>query len=344
MTLEVVDCNATTTLLSGADVRLGQMNLGVTDASGRFSPVLDDFMTLPIFKVSKADYVADNFAFDKSVHVNTVQQVCLVNPATIPDGHNPNVPGESGGQEFDHGGCFIVTATTGSADSAEVVRLRALRDRVSVASGLGAGLIEAVYGEYERFSPAIAAELTRDDVARDAVLDAVVRPLLAWYTLAGELGFGQGARDFDAAVREVVESCPEQYGAVMVGLLESAGAGAWPPESTPSLLSDLAPRVADFPFASWAILDPLIRAWKTRVDGLDVVEQVGQWLATAPLQLLDPPTGTEALERELETLTGFLSFDPEQGRRLGERLSAAWLVASSSAESARWLEPAPKRS
>ena len=41
-------------------------------------------------------------------------------------------------------------------------------------------------GDYALFSPAIAAELEHDDVARLTVLAVIVRPLLAWYTLAGK--------------------------------------------------------------------------------------------------------------------------------------------------------------
>src|SRR5260221_145191 len=83
------------------------------------------------------------------------------------------------------GGCFIVSATTGSPASIEVTHLRHLRDRVAAASGLAAKLIDAIYDEYYQFSPGIAANLEQDAVARNAVLRIVVRPLLAWYTLAG---------------------------------------------------------------------------------------------------------------------------------------------------------------
>ena len=212
MTLEVVDCGATGTLLAGADVSLGQMSIGTTDANGRISPTIDDFTTLPIFKVSKTDYVANNFVFDKAVHANTVQQRCLVNPGSIPDGHNPDIGGESGGQPIGGGGpCFIVTATTGSPDSAELITLRALRDRISTVSTLGSTLIDEIYREYAQFSPAIANELTTDDTARTMVLDIVVRPLLAWYTLAGDLGLNPDTHNHDTAARNVTAACPTQY-------------------------------------------------------------------------------------------------------------------------------------
>ena len=67
-TLEVVDCASTGTKLAGAKVELGLVEIGLTNAAGRIDAVLDDFNTLPIFKVSKADYVTDNFVLDKSIY------------------------------------------------------------------------------------------------------------------------------------------------------------------------------------------------------------------------------------------------------------------------------------
>src|SRR5437868_3111010 len=112
VTLEVVDCASVSTFLSGAQIFLANVALGATDASGRFVATIDDAMTLAIFKITKPNYVNKNAKFDKASDSGAVRQVCLDNPGTIPDGHDPNVPGESGGQSFSGGGCFIVTATT----------------------------------------------------------------------------------------------------------------------------------------------------------------------------------------------------------------------------------------
>ena len=54
----------------------------------------------------------------------------------------------SGPPTPDNGGCFIVSAVTGSPRSAEVTGLRALRDRVASASSLGSQLIDAIYSDY----------------------------------------------------------------------------------------------------------------------------------------------------------------------------------------------------
>ena len=228
-----------------------------------------------------------------------------------------------------NGGCFIVSATTGSSQSEEVNNLRALRDRVSGASRLGGQLIDVIYREYYQFSPNIAAELQQDGIARVLVLSAIVRPLLAWYSLAGTLALEQSN---EQAVRQatgaVSSACPTYLGgASIVSLLEAIRAGeALPPNSHPLLL-EFASRMqgaAPLPFAAWAILDPLIRVWRSATDHLDVVDEVAQWLATAPLEALAPPSDPELLELELGVLASFFDFRPAARRQLAARLSAAW--------------------
>lgn len=343
MTLEVVDCDAMSTFLAGAKIELGTTELGFTNASGRFEATLDDFNTLPIFKISKADYVKSNFRFDKTIDSGTTRQVCLRNIPTIPDGHDPNVPGESGGEEFDAGGCFIVTATTGSAESVEVNSLRQLRDRVSASSRLGAQLIDVIYGEYYQFSPGIATELQQNAIARETVLQIVVRPLLAWYTLAGTLALEQAdQKAADQAVQDVLNACPRYlWGRTIITVLEAMRAGEALPTNTPPLLLDLVPRITHLQFASWAILDPLIRAWRSATDDLDVVNEVAQWLATAPLEVLAPPSDPEILERELGVLADFLDFRPLARQQLGERLTAAWPDVVSALGQAGFVSQAP---
>ncbi|TFW31359.1 CFI-box-CTERM domain-containing protein, partial [Duganella callida] len=119
----------------------------------------------------------------------------------------------SGPPTPDSDGCFIVSATTGSPRSAEVAQLRGLRDRVAAASPLGARLIDRIYADYYGFSPAIAARLDQEATPRAAALRVVVRPLLAWFTLAGVLAFEHTDR---VAVRQAQnaldDACPRLLG------------------------------------------------------------------------------------------------------------------------------------
>lgn len=230
-------------------------------------------------------------------------------------------------------GCFIVSATTGSSESAEVTSLRQLRDRVAGVSGLSAQLIDVIYDEYYQFSPGIAVELERDAVARTAVLWIVVRPLLAWYTLAGTLALEQtDPKAVTQAARDVLSACPGYLGGSSIAaLLETIRSGEPLPTDAPQLLLNFAPRIreaAGLRFASWAILDPLVRAWTSITCHLDVVDQVAQWLATAPLEALAPPRDSERLDLELGALAGFFDFRPTARRQLGERLAGAWPDAS----------------
>lgn len=236
---------------------------------------------------------------------------------------------DCGGSDGNPGGCFIVSATTGSSDSAEVTSLRQLRDRVSGISGLAAQLIDVIYREYYQFSPGIAAELERDALARQAMLWIVVRPLLAWYTLAGMLALDQAdQKEVNQAAQDVLSACPRYLGGSSIAsLLETLRSEKPLPTDAPQLLLGFAPRIqeaARLRFASWAILDPLVRAWTSVTRHLDVVDEVSQWLATAPLEALAPPSDPERLDQELRALASFFDFRPTARQQLGERLAGAW--------------------
>ena len=118
----------------------------------------------------------------------------------------------------------------------EVNRLRQLRDRVGAASGFGAQLIDVIYGEYAQFSPGIASELQQDETSREAVLHLVVRPLLAWYTLAGTLALEQADQEAASqAVQDVLNACPRYMGRPIVTCAEALRSG----EELPTMLRHL---------------------------------------------------------------------------------------------------------
>jgi hypothetical protein len=241
------------------------------------------------------------------------------------------------------GGCFIVSATTGSSESIEVACLRALRDRVGGVSGLSAQLIETIYRDYYQFSPGIAAELEQSVFARQAILRIVVRPLLAWYTLAGALALSRpDAKTVKKATRGVLSACPRYLGGSSIaGLLETIQLGEPLPASAPQLLLDLAPRIreaAQLRFASWAILDPLARVWTSTMRQLDLLDEVAQWLATAPLEAVMPPGDAQLLDKELEALASFFGFRPAARRQLGKRLAEAWPDATDALERHGFIE------
>jgi hypothetical protein len=342
VTLQVVDCASPSKLLSGATVYSPYLTpaTGYTDANGEYIIAADDSYDFIVVTIGKAEnepckdkkvnptgdpgYINKNFNVDKANN-GKVQQVCL-NKAPWPDCTQTGLS------------CFIVTATTGSPESVEVNRLRELRDRVSTASQFGAQLIDTIYGEYAQFSPRVAAELEDDEASREAVLQLVVRPLLAWYTLAGTLGLEDANREtISQAVRDVVNACPRYMGRSVVTMLEALRSGEALPEHAPPLVFDLVPRVAHLPYASWAILDPLIRAWRSATDNLDLIEEVAQWLSSAPLESLAPASDPKQLDRELAVLADFLDFRPMARRQLGERLVAAWPDAAGALEHAGFV-------
>ena len=325
VTVKVVDCAAASTLISGATVANPYLGAVLTDANGEmnvYGADEVDWITVTISKGSTGagdpGYITKNFVANKAQN-GTIQTVCL-NKAPAGTGAEP---GTSGGGTIK---CFIVSAATGSSASAEVVSLRLLRDRVCAASRIGAALVDAVYDEYRLFSPGIADGLQQDEFARRVALEVVVRPLLAWYACAGTLGLGDPDEEAAcAAAQDVADACERhEAGVALLGLLDAVRAQVTLPPEAPAGVVELASRLADFPFAAWAILDPLVRAWRSTIDHLDVVDEVAEWLVTAPFEALDQPVSADALGAELAVLDDFLAFRPSMRDQLGDRLQAAW--------------------
>ena len=233
----------------------------------------------------------------------------------------------SGPPTPDSGGCFIVSATTGSPRSAEVARLRALRDRVAGASGLGCQLIDAIYSEYYTFSPAIAKELKRAKLAKQATLSVVVQPLLAWYGLAGTLAFDYADDEcVRRAAADLASACPRYLGRESIGRHLHALRNANPiPQNAPKMLKDFATQIemaSRLPFASWAILDALIYAWSPATHH-DPRSAVAEWLASAPVEKLALPKDLEQFGVQLSALARLLDFKPAARHQLGNRLAQA---------------------
>src|SRR6266508_3655870 len=344
VTLEIVDCALPSTKLAGVEVLDGSTNSkSLTDVNGQVSYTKDDSLSNFIVKTNLIGYIGKNFSLSKTEN-GTIKHDCL---QPIPDGIDPNdtnAPTGFGGDT--DGGCFIVSATTGSSESTEVIRLRQLRDRVATASRLSGQLIDVIYRDYSQFSPEIAAELEQDAVARNAVLWVIVRPLLAWYTLAGILALEQAdQKAANQAAQEVLNACPQYLGgSSIIPLLEAIRTGRALPENTSPLLLDFVPRIrqwARLRFASWAFLDPLVRVWRSATDNRDVVDEVAQWLATAPLEALAPPSDPQMLDVELGVLAGFFDFRPMARRQLGKRLTAAWPGAASALERVGFVSQTP---
>jgi len=351
VTIRVVDCNSPTTLLAGAFIFAPGTTFSRTaDVNGEaIIPVLDDFdyiITVRKSGVQRCDpahpdhdpgYHDKNFVLDKSQD-GSIQTVCL-NPAPAPDPEGAECGGSGATIE-----CFIVTAATGSNESREVTGLRRLRENVRAKSALAGRLIDAIYDDYAGFSPQIASELKGDTLSRTVVLESVVKPLFAWYVLAGKLAIGHAGPDtVQSGVRNLIDACPDYLGKTILPHLESIRKGEGLPKHAPAQFVELVPRIGQLPFATWGILDPLIRAWRSATQNLDPVDQVAQWLANAPIEALSLPDNGKLLEKELGALTHFFDFRPGARAHLGERLAAQWPHAEQALESTGFINPSQKR-
>jgi hypothetical protein len=336
--LHINDCDMPATNLAGADITGPGIPANTkTDANGNYLyREFDDLKHQVTVQIALLGYIAKSFNI-LDTQIGTVQTVCLnPSPKGTTDPNTPTGRGPNGN------GCFIVSAATGSSESVEIIRMRTLRDRIAAVSRLADGLIDLIYADYYTFSPEIAAELNEDRASRNAVLLVIVRPLFAWYTLAGLLALERAdAKTLNRASQDVLKACPRYLGRRSIAsLLEKIQAGGALPANYRARLGDFAPRIrraARLRFASWAILAPLARAWRSSADGLDLVEEVGQWLASAPLDALSPPNDPGLLDAELRVLANFLHFAPKARRQLGERLAAAWPDAASGLQRAGFL-------
>jgi hypothetical protein len=226
---------------------------------------------------------------------------------------------------------------TGSQESAEVRRLQEIRAGVADTSALGAQLIREILREYYRFSKAIAVALEKDEGVKTAVLEIVVRPLVAWYNLAFILGRGPSdAKTVEQHAQAVLDACPRDRDDLsMAALFEAIRSGNPLPANAPRAIlsiADKANAAPRLPYASWAIFDPLVRVWSLSTSQVNVVDEVAQWLGAAPLEGFSPPSDPQALDGELDVVAGYYDFSPSARRRLGTRLAAAWPLAAPALE------------
>ncbi|MBA5635714.1 peptidase [Duganella sp. LX20W] len=315
VTLVVHDC-ATNAGLQGALISDGYGGGGYTDSYGQFIALIDDYYSGYIAQISKSGYSSRNFTFDRS-QIGTPQSTCL--SVYVPP------PPSSGGGGIS---CFIVTAASGSAQSKEVTGMRALRDQVAARAPLAGRLIDAIYDQYWRFSPALADQIAESEAARMGVMALVVRPLFAWFQLAGQLAL---APDDTAAVRqaekELRSACPRYLSpAKVASYLALLLRGEPLPAGAPGLVTQLEPQLRSalaLPLVQWAIFEPLQRTWHGAAERLDMRSQVAAWLGAAPLDCVMSPT-PQQLEEELASLASLVRFDPGARNRIGATLLAAW--------------------
>jgi hypothetical protein len=319
VTVQVTDCNDSSKRIQGATLTDGSFTSPGTNSSGEvtISFPYDDYVVM----LSAPGY-------------QTVQ-IYLSETA---GGPLPECLSKSGGGAVatSTDGCFIVTATTGSDASEQIIQLRALRERVFSLSPLSARLAIKVAAEYYQFSPAIAADLERDAIGKTVALTLAVRPLIAWYALACALALDAGDQAaVEAATKAFHAARPPALAMNGLGaLLEAIRSGSPLPYGVPEGLQAYLPKIrqgASLPFVNWFVLDPLVRLCSLEDERADVADEISQWLARAPLAMIDAPDETpDDLDSELRTLAAFFNFSPKGRVELGRGLLAAWPAARDS--------------
>jgi hypothetical protein len=147
----------------------------------------------------------------------------------------------------------------------------------------------------------------------------VVRPLMAWYSLAVSLGLElSDAKTAECHVHEALNACAVDPSSFSIpAVLEAIRSGKPLPEDSPGAIlpfMDRAREAARLRSASWTL----------RERRADVVDELSEWLGNAPLETLLRPEDPDVLDNDLKTLSGFFDFRPAARRQLGIRLASAW--------------------
>jgi hypothetical protein len=318
VTMHITEC-ANGHNLPGAFVTDG-VSTYYTDAYGNFvAYVYDDTLLGYGLNVGKVGFVTRYTVIYRS-QSGTTQNFCL-----------DAAPPSTGGGSTGGNGCFIVSATTGSPESAEVMRLNMLRDRIARTSEIATSLLDAIYSDYYSFSPGIADELALNPMIREQVLRVAVRPFIAWFELVEVLAL-QGGNDRAAleGAGEVLRACDESAPSGEVARLIRAILDGSPTPDAPEPFQYLGERLRSavhLPYVRWAVFEPILIAWEAKAAESTPEELLAlssDWLAEAPLDQLPTPSATEQLDDELHRLTLGAFSDITLRRRIGSRLAGSW--------------------
>jgi hypothetical protein len=230
--------------------------------------------------------------------------------------------GGCGGVIF--GCCIVASIATGSAFSAEINRLREVRDYLIRGTRVGDRFVDRLLYQYYAFSPEVCRAMANAPDMRDQIRDRWVVPLI----FALELAVFAGESGFDAAAlgRKLDEQLADtrlggridsDSAAFLVGLAATALSGATSPlaampEPAAALVPLLRDRLAGAEHVCWALVR-IVGIWATaaarRLNGEAPLEvgrairkDLENWLADAPVDDVWNDFGAAQTEVELESL------------------------------------------
>lgn len=262
--------------------------------------------------------------------------VPLRDPNPPHDGSAPSCGGPPG-----TGGCCIVASiSTGSAYSAEVNELRAIRDGVLRLSDIGYDFFDRLHYDYYAFSPEVCRMMARSNALQEHIRLFFVGPLARVLKLAHlHNSEGYGPEDLGRAFEEGVLS--SELATLESGDLEQAMAvlKALRDDEAPVTATDLLPFADSLrsviritPLLRWALLEPVeiySRALESRLNavsalqiGRQLARELDAWAAAMPLTDVWETLTPLGLLRELQFLGRVLVRNRPARVRLGARLAA----------------------
>jgi hypothetical protein len=233
--------------------------------------------------------------------------------------------------QYDLGGkpCFIVSAAYGSPMAPAVDQLKALRDQILRRTALGESFFAALFEEYDRFSPWVAADMQRHPALRSAIRDVLVGPLIEVLRLA--LLWAQHNADASTTAFPTRINTTSADSALVANALEQAHSrlqnheyrlADWPapPEtSEPAAVIEYVTAAIEAgggarTFILWALVEPLILYWRARAElarspaesasiRSTFFAALGDWLCSVPFPQTMPPMPPAQFAADLTTLT-----------------------------------------
>jgi hypothetical protein len=229
--------------------------------------------------------------------------------------------------------CIVATVASGSAVSAEVAGLRAVRDGLLRKSEVGYAFFQALHHDYYAFSPQVCTLMAGRSELPGFVLEGFVRPLvyvlrlIVDYTLADATPEALGVRfAADHVDRDRVNARLQRLSRAG-GVLRGREVELSPTETT--LASLLAPALSS-EHVKWALLEPILiyaSALHTyAADGFDqgpgeqLVGDIDAWASRMPIQDLWASLSVDEVADQLATLDVVLLRSDEARARFRGRL------------------------
>jgi hypothetical protein len=277
----------------------------------------------------------ENAAITDENDMRTQRAAAAGVPAVLRDAgiHCGNSGPCGGGGGGDGGCCIVATVASGSAISAEVSALRAVRDGLLRRSEVGYAFFQSLHHDYYAFSPQVCTLMAGHPELYGLVLEGFVRPLVyALRVVEAHVLYGATAVTLgDRFARDHADADGTEARLRTLSrarnVLSGGSVALTRPETT--LASLLMPGLAS-EHVRWALLQPIqiyesaLRTYAAQANeeavGVQLLNDIESWGSRMPLQDVWASLSAEEVARQLVALDAVLLRSPAARSRFRERL------------------------